>query len=557
MLAIRYLNGPNAGQIYMLKEGIHKFGRSPSCQVQVPSSGISKEHFQIQNENGSLVLVDLNSSNGTFLNGRKVKKAIIKNGDKLGVDKIIFEIVKIVEGRSLVPHGAISNGNGLQNQIVQQIRDSKGLPIQSGQGFHALEQSGASAQMDSGNLTQMNNGHSPQNRGDLKQNIENYLENIVLPGVYQLAAVFEFKAIIFAFSGIFIFLVTFLSLIPMNQITEESIQIESLRRAQTVARSLANSNEKAIRSGEISSYSADLVLKDEGISNVYILGRDGSVMAPPEMTGYVIKDLTGFVQKLKGQTKELAAPIGNEKLAASTPILVYDPELQQNVAKAYAVVVYNPSYLRYDDGRAFSLFIQILVIAVLLGTIIFFFMYKLIERPFNLLNSELNSALSEGRDHAQIEFKFPALQQTVVTINSLLNRVLNSGGGAHAGAHLPESEWINLIQLVGYPALVINKNVQIISLNPAFEQLTGVQFHSVQGQGLQYLPDQALQKNIHALIQASASNTGVIHQDRLEISGNFYSLNCQAISASGEILYYVITVTSAQESSGSAAGGAA
>lgn len=542
MLAIRYLNGPNAGQIYMLKEGSHKFGRSPSCQVQVPSSGISKEHFQIQNENGSLVLLDLNSSNGTFLNGRKVKKAILKNGDKLGVDKIIFEIVKIVEGRSLVPQGVSASGKGLPaSQELHSISSYQGSP----------------SPIDPGNLSSIQSVDSSQSRRDFKQNIESYVENIVLPGVYQLATVFDFKGIIFAFSAVFIFLVTFLSLIPMNQITEESIQIESLRRAQTVARALANSNERAIRSGEMSSYSADLVLKDEGIANVYILGRDGSVMAPPEMTGYVIKDLTGFVQKIKGQTKEFAAPIGNEKLAASTPILVYDPELQQNVAKAYAVVVYNPAYLRYDDGRAFSLFIQILMIAVFLGAIIFFFMYKLIERPFNLLNAELNSALSEGRDHAQIVFKFPALQQTLVTINSLLNRVLHSTGHAHAGAHLPESEWINLIQLVGYPALAINKNAQIISLNQAFEQLTGVQFHLVQGQGLQYLPDQALQKNIQALMQASGSNTGVIHQDRLEISGNFFSLNCQAISASGEVLYYIITVTAAQESNGAAAGGAA
>ncbi len=529
MLAIRYLNGPQAGQIYLMKPGSHKIGRVATCQIQIQSAGISKEHLEIQNENGSLVLIDLNSSNGTFLNGKKVKKAILKIGDRIGIDKLMFEIVKLSERSS--------------NAVIHSSEAMTPLyAANSNQGPSELP--------------------SPKAAGALKEKIDHFLEEVLLPGIYQLVVVFEFKQVIFAFSLIFIFLVTFLAVIPMNHITEESIRIESLRRAQTVARALANSNERAIRSGEISHYSSDLVLKDEGISQVYILSRDGSVMAPPEMNGFTVKDLAGFFQEIKGQTKEYAGILNNGKIAASSPILIYDPEIQQNMAKAYAIVVYDPGYLRYDDGRAFSLFIQILLIAVLLGGLIFFFMYRLIERPFKLLNSQIDSALSEGRDHAEISFKFPVLQQTLVTVNSLLSRVHQGASGTSSGgAHLPEVEWFNLIQLFGYPAMALSRDEKIISMNAAFENLTGLQAQSLVGQTIQYIPDQAFQKNLQALAQAAMGSTGVIHQDRLEFGGHFYSLNCQAISASGEVLYFIITLMSAEEAAGllggSSTGGAA
>lgn len=47
-------------------------GRSPDCDLVVPHTSISRKHCQIDEIDGSLFVTDLNSSNGTFVNGRRL-----------------------------------------------------------------------------------------------------------------------------------------------------------------------------------------------------------------------------------------------------------------------------------------------------------------------------------------------------------------------------------------------------------------------------------------------------------------------------------------------------
>ncbi len=542
MWALRFLNGPQAGQTYPLKQGKTRIGRAPTCDLVLNISGVSKEHLEITVAGHRVTVSDLKSSNGSFVNGVRIQTAILRAGDKLGIDQVLMDLVQISQhlpaqtGHSHLPAVHPSQLSSQPAQIFNQSLPAAGQP-HAGAGHPAAPAAGPVAMHQ-----------------DWKEKAENYLHQVVMPGLYRLVEVFQFRAVIMGFAAVFVFLVTLMSVFPMNQITSDSIRVESRRRALTVARALANSNEKAIRSGEMSGYSADLVLRDEGISHVYILNKDGSIIAPPEMAGMQAKDLAGFVTSVKAQTREVSAEVGGGQIAASCPILVYDPELQQNVAKAHAVVVYDTESLKFDDGRALSLFIQMLTIALFLGAVLFFLMYKLIEYPFRRLNEEIDSALREGRDHAQINIKFPLLQQALVTVNSLLTRSQNSGGGdMGSSGSTRDSEWVNLLQLVGYPAMLLSKEMSILSINAPFEALTGTQTHNLQGQALGFLPDQALQKNIGELVMAAQNNTMSLHQDRLEISGHMFTLQCQAVTVAGEACYYLITISPAEQAEGGAA----
>jgi hypothetical protein len=532
MWALRFLNGPQAGQMYVLKQGKNRIGRASSCDLQIHISGVSKEHAEIQVSGNQVFISDLKSSNGSFVNGVRVQKSILRLGDRLGLDQVLFDLVPA----SQVPAVVTVNHHPQVMQHPSQLVHPSAAAMSS-------QQPPAPPPAASFNF------------GTLQEKADHYLHEVVLPGLYRLVEVFAFRSVIMGFAVVFIFLVTFLSMFPMNQITSESIRTESRRRALTVARALANSNEKAIRSGEISGYNADLVLRDDGISHVYILGKDGSIMAPPEMAGLPAHDLAGFVSQIKGQTKEVSAVIDGGQIAAGCPILVFDPELQQNVARAYAVVVYDPGSLKFDDGRALSLFIQMLAIALIMGAVLFFLMYKVIEYPFRRLYQEIDIAMREGRDHAEIRIRFPLLQQVLVSVNSLLTRSLagGSGGGERQMDTTRDVEWVNLVQLFGYPALLLSKDIKILSINGPFEALTGAQAHLVQGQGLGFLPDQALQKNIQELATAAQNNTQSLHQDSLEFGGHGFNLQCQAITVSGEARYYLVTISPAQQAEGGAA----
>lgn len=78
-------------------------GRSPACNVVAESGAVSKLHARIERTVDQLVLTDLNSSNGTFVNGAKVMTALLRDGDVIllgGVEsyRVRIEIGEVTSG---------------------------------------------------------------------------------------------------------------------------------------------------------------------------------------------------------------------------------------------------------------------------------------------------------------------------------------------------------------------------------------------------------------------------------------------------------------------------
>lgn len=63
-------------------------GRIDSNDIAVPDPGISRHHADIRLEDGRYIITDLGSTNGTFVNGKRIAEARLKNGDKIGVGKV-------------------------------------------------------------------------------------------------------------------------------------------------------------------------------------------------------------------------------------------------------------------------------------------------------------------------------------------------------------------------------------------------------------------------------------------------------------------------------------
>lgn len=67
-------------------------GRDSSCEVTIDNVGLSRKHCQITWKDGSFHVEDLESLNGTYLNGERVTSAPIRDGDemKIGKHTLIF-----------------------------------------------------------------------------------------------------------------------------------------------------------------------------------------------------------------------------------------------------------------------------------------------------------------------------------------------------------------------------------------------------------------------------------------------------------------------------------
>jgi predicted component of type VI protein secretion system len=81
-------------------------GRRNDCAVRIPSPLVSRLHCELTQADDRLVVRDLGSSNGTFVNGTKVKEKELRSGDTLGVGPLTF-IVQV----GGVPVGAAADAD--------------------------------------------------------------------------------------------------------------------------------------------------------------------------------------------------------------------------------------------------------------------------------------------------------------------------------------------------------------------------------------------------------------------------------------------------------------
>ncbi len=70
-----------------------RIGRAPGCELQIDSQSVSRNHAMVLKSARELIVEDLNSTNGVLVNGRKVTRHLLTDGDVLTVGEIQFRCV--------------------------------------------------------------------------------------------------------------------------------------------------------------------------------------------------------------------------------------------------------------------------------------------------------------------------------------------------------------------------------------------------------------------------------------------------------------------------------
>lgn len=542
MWAVRVLNGPQAGQIFNLKIGKNILGRSSQADIKIMAQGVSKTHCEIHVMKDKIIIVDLKSSNGTYVNGIKIQNSILRLGEKFGLHEILLDIIPASENK-MVPATQLTQPAGARSPVPYATAGNAALQVGAFPEPHLSPQSSLYAQGGVAESVAPQASVKPQLWAGIIEQVKSYMDRAVLPAIYKLAQMFDFKWVLLGFVAAFVFVVTLLSMIPMSQLAKSSILKESRNRASSLARNLAATNKKSVveNSGTLSTYSAEV---EEGVKTVFIVQDiDGMILAPSTKAGRVSE--LPFVQRVRKERRALTVDLDSSTIGASAPIEAYDVESGEMKTKAHAIVIYDVSSLAFDEGKTISLFMQTLMIASVVGFFLFFFIYKLIEFPIKNLSSQLDKALREKRSDLEMTFQFEPLQNLIANMNSILTRSYHGeGGSASPSPHSEnrEDEGENLVKMIGAPAMVISSSGQVLSANSSFEQLARTSVNALKQSGPSAIPDQSLQQNIDHLIGKSREVPYAIHSDHLEFNGLMCGIHCQAFISAGSISYYLITI---------------
>jgi two-component system, cell cycle response regulator len=77
------LSGLGSGKVFNLRDKVQVIGRDASCDIWVDDPHISRKHAIISNKNNITLLRDENSTNGVFINGKKIVEHELKDGDRI------------------------------------------------------------------------------------------------------------------------------------------------------------------------------------------------------------------------------------------------------------------------------------------------------------------------------------------------------------------------------------------------------------------------------------------------------------------------------------------
>ena len=87
------------GQLIVLREGTTLLGRAPEAQVRLSDSRVSRAHAQIQSDHQGHVLRDLDSTNGTRVNGEVVTEHQLSDADVISLGGVELVVVSVARGQ--------------------------------------------------------------------------------------------------------------------------------------------------------------------------------------------------------------------------------------------------------------------------------------------------------------------------------------------------------------------------------------------------------------------------------------------------------------------------
>jgi len=161
LITLRVLDGADRGRVFDNLPTPVTIGREEGNSVQLNDERISRFHIKIQEDQDKQVLTDLESTNGTKVNGESVQLWILRHGDVISL------------GRTVLLYGS-------QDEIAQRLASLRGVDLSAGATLSADEANQASPAISL--EFELNFGDNPDAQATLHTLIPPDLPNGLSPG---------------------------------------------------------------------------------------------------------------------------------------------------------------------------------------------------------------------------------------------------------------------------------------------------------------------------------------------------------------------------------------
>lgn len=491
--------GKLRGQEIILTEGGNVIGRSAECDHQLSIDGISKKHMSITVNNDTAFVEDLGSSNGTFVNGKIIKKMTVKNGDTIALPNVIFKIVHVKEKRVVVK---------------KKVAKSE---------------------------TEENANHRKEVAPkDFSGRVKFAFKHKVMSVVYSFNEKYEWNVLLGIFIGLFIVTNLSLTIGPVLSTSKRILVSEIAARGEQYANEVARTNASSLSRGNLKQINTTFLDNADGVQDYELVDLQGRVIRPLSKQNSYTTDWFSvqskeFFKNVKNINQRFIKARGGD-IYIGKAIQSYQVKTGRTEVVGVIAIRFRPKSLEAEAANNSTAYAQSLIITGIVGIVFFGLIYYMTTKHLEDMRYQIEEVLRGNRKELESPYLMQEVYSLRSTINSLLQRLreLQNDGESDIQDIEDDSAYVRTLnefmQGAQGPVIILNSEKNIEHINSEAEDLTGMRESSSAGTGLlDSARDQGFAATVIDLCDQSANAEGANQSEHYELTGRNYIVHVSSL----------------------------
>lgn len=498
MYKLVVVGGKSRGQEFVLKTGDNTLGRDSSCDIHFQIEGVSKKHLTMTVTDDVIYLQDMGSANGTFLNGKIIKRATVKGGDKIGLPNAILQLVYVQE-KKVVIKKRVANQREREESIDDLL--SGGTPPESlvGKVFWLFKYK-------------------------------------FMPALHGINQEYEWRVLLAIFTAAFALITITLTIFPVLQDSKEVLVTEIANRGAHYAEEIGRMNASALEQKNLERIDTTFLDNEEGVVSYELFDLEGRIVRPisrlNEYTNdpFSVQTREWFAVNKNSKVKKQL--LENSQIGIGKIILAYNTRTGVPEAVGIIAIRFAPRTLAVEATKSSKLYFESLITSFLVAILYFGVVYYLTLKPIEEIRYQTEEALRGKRRNIESKLLFEELNPVRNAINTGLQRIRElQRDESEIDPNDIEGDESYVTTLVEFmigaqgPVIVLNSNKNLVKLNTQAEDICGIRLSMSEGMNiLDITKERGFAATLIELCDNSANNSGTSQQGHYELQGKQYGI---------------------------------
>ncbi len=491
--------GKLRGEEYELEAGENTLGRDESSSIHFPVNGVSKQHLSITVTGDVAYIEDLGSSNGTFVNGKIIKRATVKNGDKIALPDTIIQVVW-VEEKKIIIHKKVEEEEDDDEEYI------KGGPMPD----------------------------QPMGK------ILHLFKYKVMPVIHGINEEYEWRILFAILLAIFVVINVTLTILPVLSDSKNILLRETAKRGAHYAEEIGRINARALEQNNLDRVNTNFMDNEDGVHTYALFDMEGRIVRPlAKLNDWISDPFSVQVKDWANKTKDTDGKKVYKKLldggmiGIGKKIMAYSTQTNSLQPVGIIAIRFAPRSLAVEATKSSKAYLESLVTSFIVSIIFFAIVYYLTIRPFDEMKYQIEESLRGKRRNLESRYMMGELARLRDSVNSVLQRnreLLNEEVDSEFEDGETDESYTSMLgeflRGAAGPTMVFDSSKNICFMNSEAEDITGIRENAAQGMSiLDVSREKGFSGTLIDLCDNCANNSGTDQTDEYELQGNNYEIH--------------------------------